>query len=329
MNWGQQNSEAEAHEQLDYATAHGVNFIDTAEMYPIPPEPEKQGTTERDIGSWLAKRGNRDKLVIASKVGASDLIRTRARPEGGRTIYDRANIRAAVEGSLSRLGTNYLDLYQVHWPERRTNFFGLRNVDFVDDTVSTPIEETLSALTELVQEGKIRTVGISNESPWGVSEYLRAARDKKLTPISTIQNQYSLINRTFEIGLSEMCLKEDIGLLAYSPLSGGVLSGKYLGGAKPAGARFTLYTRNSERYNNPHVQTAIEKYVALAREHHLDPSLMALAFCVSRPFMTSTIIGTTSVEQLATDIAAGDTVLPTEVHEGINAIFRAMPDPQS
>lgn len=305
MNWGQQNSEAEAHEQLDYAVAHGVNFIDTAEMYPIPPEQTKQGTTERFIGSWLAKRGKRDDLIIASKVASSNLIGTRPIPAGGRTIYNRDNIRTAVEGSLTRLGTDYLDLYQVHWPERRTNFFGIRNVDFVDETESTPIEETLSALSELVQEGKVRAIGVSNETPWGVAEYLRLSREKNLTRISTIQNQYSLTNRSFEVGLSEMSLREDVGLLAYSPLSGGVLSGKYLGGAKPVGARFTLYTRNSDRYNNPNVQTAVEKYVTLARDNGLDPSAMALAFCVSRPFMTSTIIGTTSVEQVAADIAGG------------------------
>ncbi len=209
--------------------------------------------------------------MIASKVAASHLIGTREHPPEGNTVYDRANIRAAVEGSLSRLGTDYLDLYQVHWPERRTNFFGVRNVDFIDETISTPIEETLGALTELVKEGKVRAIGVSNETPWGVNEYLRLAREQGLARISTIQNQYSLINRSFEIGLSEVCLREDVGLLAYSPLSGGVLSGKYLGGAKPAGARFTLFTRNSERYNNPHVQEAIAAYVQLARDNNLDP----------------------------------------------------------
>lgn len=328
MNWGQQNSESEAHAQLDYATTHDVNFIDTAEMYPIPPEPEKQGMTELYLGSWLKKRGKRDDLVLASKVAASDLIRTRERPNGGRTLYDRQNIRAAIEGSLSRLGTDYIDLYQVHWPERATNNFGVRAYPGSTGLgTSTSIEETLVALTELVQEGKVRAIGVSNETPWGIMEYLRASREKGLARIATIQNQYSLLNRTFEIGLSEIALKENIGLLAYSPLSAGVLSGKYLEGARPEGARFTLYTRNSERYNSVRVQPVIKRYVELAEQHGLSPVSLALAFAVARPFMTSVIIGTTSLEQLSIDVAAGDLVLPTDLQEGIDAIYREFPDP--
>lgn len=327
MNWGQQNTEAEAHEQLDYATSHGVNFIDTAEMYPIPPDPEKQGTTERYLGSWLKKCGKRDDLVIASKVAASDLIRTRARPEDGRTIYNRANIRAAVEGSLERLGTDYLDLYQVHWPERKANFFGIRNYDFAEADTSTPIEETLSALTELVKEGKVRAVGVSNETAWGVSEYLRLARERGLVRIATIQNQYSLLNRTFEIGLSEIALKEQVGLLPYSPLSMGVLSGKYLGGARPEGARFTLFERNSDRYNSDRVQSTIERYVEIAKKHGLDPSAMAIAFTAYRPFTTSTIIGATSLKQLEIDIAAGERPLALEVLDDIADAYKTYPDP--
>lgn len=191
MTWGKQNTEAEAHQQLSCGVAMGVNFIDTAEMYPIPPEPALQGTTERIVGSWLKERGKRDDLVIASKVGASDIIRTRA-IRGTRTVYDRQNIREAIEGTLERLGTDYLDLYQIHWPERKTNFFGIRNVDFVDTSEWTPLEETLEAMTELVKEGKVRAIGVSNETPWGVSEYLRLSREQNLARISTIQNQYSL-----------------------------------------------------------------------------------------------------------------------------------------
>ncbi len=327
MTWGQQNTEADAHAQLEYATSHGVNFIDTAEMYPIPPDPLKQGTTERYLGSWLKKRGKRDDLILASKVAASDLIRTRDHPEGGRTVYDRANIRAAVEGSLQRIGTDYLDLYQVHWPERKTNFFGVRNYDSIDAETSTPIEETLSALTELVTEGKVRAIGVSNESAWGVSEYLRLARERSLARISTIQNQYSLLNRTFEIGLSEIALKERVGLLAYSPLSMGVLSGKYLNGARPVGARFTLYERNRERYNNERVQPVIARYVAIAQKYGIDPSLMAIAFAAERPFTTSVLVGATTVEQLATNIAAGDFSLPRETREDIAETYTAFPDP--
>ncbi len=327
MNWGQQNTEADAHAQLDYATSRGVNFIDTAEMYPIPPDPEKQGMTEHYLGSWLKKRGKRDDLVIASKVAASDLIRTRPHPESGRTIYDRANIRAAVEGSLERIGTEYLDLYQVHWPERKANFFGIRNYEFTDPDVSTPIGETLAALTELIQEGKVRAIGVSNETAWGVSEYLRLARERGFARIATIQNQYSLLNRTFEIGLSEIALKERVGLLAYSPLSMGVLSGKYLGGARPAGARFTVFERNRERYNNERVQPVIGRYVGIAQKHGLDPAYLAIAFAAHRPFTTSAIIGATSVEQLAVDVAAGEAPLPSEVLVDIAEAYQAFPDP--
>lgn len=329
MTWGQQNSEAEAHEQLDYATSNGVNFIDTAEIYPIPPEPEKQGTTERYLGSWIKKSGKRDSIVLASKVTTSDLIRTRACPAGGRTIYDRENIRAAIEGSLERLQTDHLDLYQVHRPERKVNNFGVRNFETLDTEATTPIEETLEALTELVKEGKVRAIGISNETPWGTMEYIRASRDKGLARISTIQNQYSLLNRSFEIGLSEVALQEHVGLLAWSPLSAGVLTGKYLGGARPDGARFTLFSRNADRYNTASLQPVIAAYVDLAKRFNMDPATLALSFAVSRPFMTSVIIGATSLEQLKTDIDAGSVTLTQEHIAGIDAIYRQYPDVQA
>jgi aryl-alcohol dehydrogenase-like predicted oxidoreductase len=327
MNWGQQNTEREAHDQLDYATHHGVNFIDTSEIYPIPPEPEKQGGTELYLGSWLRKRGNRDDLVIASKVSPSNIIRTRRLSADGIPRLDRGAIRDAIEGTLTRLGLEYLDLYQVHWPERKTNFFGLRGYPPGEADRATPIEETLDALAELVQEGKVRRIGVSNETAWGISEYQRIAREKKKPQIATIQNQYSLLNRTFEIGLAEFALREHIGLLAYSPLSMGVLTGKYLNGAKPAGARFTLFMRNEARYNPPHAQTAISRYVEIAQKHGLDPAAMAIAFVTSRPFTTSTIVGATSVAQLAADIAAGDLVLSSDVLADIENIYREIPDP--
>ncbi len=327
MNWGQQNTEEDAYAQLDYAVEHGVNFIDTAEAYPIPPDPEKQGTTERYLGNWLKKRGKRDDLIIASKVAGifqKSIIKQRDASAG----YTRQNIRAAVDGSLERLGLEYLDLYQVHVPDRKANYFGIRGFENMVEEDVPSIEETLAALNELVGEGKVRAVGISNETPWGVSEYLRAAREKGYMRIATIQNQYSLINRTFEIGLSEICLRENIGLLSYSPLSGGVLSGKYLNGAKPEGARFTLFSRNSGRYNNPRVQEAVRRYVELAKKHDLDPSVMALAFVTSRLFTTSTVIGATTLEQLKTDVAAGDIKLPNEVMEEIRDIYTELPDVQ-
>lgn len=328
MNWGQQNTEAEAHEQLDYAISQGVNFIDTAEMYPIPPDPEKQGTTERFVGSWLQKRKNRDKLIIASKVAASNLIRTRP-VNGARTTYDKANIQAAIEGTLERLQTDHIDIYQIHWPERSTNFFGVRGVEKLADEHPTPIEETLEALAEIVQSGKVRYIGVSNETPWGLSEYLRLAKERGLPRIVTIQNQYSLLNRTFEIGLSEFCLRENVGLLAYSPLGGGVLSGKYLGGARPENARHILFERNRGRYNSPWHQEAIEAYVNIAKKHGLDPAQMALSFVNDRAFTAANIIGTTSLEQAKADIASIDLTLSPEVMAEIAEIYKVMPDPQA
>lgn len=328
MNYGQQCSEPDAHEQLDYAVSQGVNFLDTAELYPVPPDKTKQGTTERYIGTWLKKRGNRDDLVIATKVAASTFITTRE-TWGARAKYDKKNIQDAIDGSLERLQTDYVDIYQVHWPERDMNMFGVRGVEALpepDD--STPIEETLEALSEIVKSGKVRYIGISNENPWGMNEYLRLAREKGLPRVVTIQNQYSLMNRTFEIGLSEICLRENVGLLAYSPLSFGVLSGKYLGGKKPAGARFTLWDRSSERYNPPQVQPGIAAYVELAQKHGLIPAQMAISFVNDRPFVTSNIIGATTMEQLKEDIATADMRLSGDVMTGIAEIYKVKPDLQ-
>ncbi len=328
MNWGQQNTEQDAHDQLDYAVAHDVNFIDTAEVYPVPPEAERQGRTESYLGSWLKKTGKRKDLILASKVSPSDVIRTRSYA-GDFPRLDRKNILAAIDGSLTRLNTDYLDLYQVHWPERKTNFFGVRGVESIssDDAAVTTIEETLSALAEVVKSGKARYIGVSNETPWGLTEYLRLAKEKGLPRIITTQNQYSLTNRTFEIGLSEICLRENVGLLAYSPLSMGVLSGKYLDGARPVGARFTLFERNGTRYNPPNTQEAVRKYVALARANNLDPATLALAFVNGRSFVTSNIIGATSVEQLAIDIASADVELSADIMNEITAIYATYPDP--
>ncbi len=327
MNWGQQNTENEAHEQLDYAISKGVNFIDTAEIYPVPPEHKKQGLTEEYIGSWLKRHGRRDTLVLASKVAPSSIMRTRAPSADGQSHLDRTSIREAINGTLLRLGTDYLDLYQIHWPEREANFFGARGYAHNPEDVSTSIEETLDALTELIREGKTRLIGISNETPWGVSEYLRASREKGLAHISTIQNQYSLINRTFEIGLGEFAAREKIGLLAYAPLSMGVLTGKYLDGALPPGARFSLFARNRDRYNPVAAQAAVLRYVQIAKKHDLDPATMAIAFVLSRPFVTSTIVGATSSLHLRANIAATDLVLSPEVLAEIDDVHSMYPDP--
>jgi len=325
MNFGQQNSEADAHKQLSYAVdERGYYFIDTAEMYPVPPETAKQGRTETYIGNWLKKHGKRDDLVIATKVGAGNFIGTR--DAGPVPHYDRKSIREAVEGSLSRLQTDYIDLYQVHFPERKTNFFGIRGYTHAQVGDSTPIEETLSALAELVTEGKIRYIGISNETPWGVAEYLRLSREKSLPKVVTIQNQYSLLNRTFEIGLAEMAIKEQVSLLPYSPLNMGVLSGKYLDDAKPAGARFTVYERNVHRYNPPRAQEAVKRYIRVADENGLDPAQMALAFAISRDFVGSVIIGATKLEQLKSDLDSSKLVLSDKVLAQIEDVHAEFPD---
>ncbi len=328
MNWGQQNTESDAHEQLDYAVANGINFIDTAEVYPIPPDPEKQGTTERYIGTWLKKSGKRDGLIIASKVGGlfqSRMIKTRDASKG----LTRENIKQAIDGTLVRLQIDHIDLYQVHVPDRTSNYFGKRGFESVTDEQVPSIEETLEGLADIVKSGKVRYIGVSNETPWGTAEYLRLSREKGLPRIVTIQNQYDLTNRTFEIGLSEICLRDGVGLLPYSSLGGGALSGKYLGGARPAGARHTLYERNRERYNGSHVQGGIQAYVDLAKKHGLDPAQMALAFTNDRPFVSSNIIGCTSMEQLKTDIASADMKLSPAVMADIADIYKRIPDPHA
>jgi aryl-alcohol dehydrogenase-like predicted oxidoreductase len=324
MTWGKQNTEAEAHAQLDAALAAGVNFIDTAELYPVPPEGETYSLTEQYLGSWLAARGNRDQVVLATKVaGRSDWL---PHIRGGNAILDRANIEAAVHGSLQRLRTDYIDLYQLHWPDRHTNFFGALDYRHDPDEDTVPIEETLRVLGDLVDAGKVRYIGLSNETPWGVMKFLQLAEQLNLPRVVSIQNPYSLLNRSYEIGLAEVSHREDCGLLAYSPLGFGVLSGKYLGGARPASARLTLFERFS-RYSNPRAERATAAYVALARAHGLDPAQMALAYVTSRPFLTSTIMGATSLEQLHNNLASSQLQLPPELLTEIEAIHQDNPNP--
>ncbi len=326
MTFGEQNSEADAHAQLDMALDYGVNFIDTAELYAVPPRAETQGLTERYIGSWLKQRGGRDQLVIASKVaGPADWA---AHIRGGPRLNAR-HIEQAVEGSLKRLQTDYIDLYQVHWPERPTNFFGElgwrpdANARVVDPV---PIEETLTALDRLVQAGKVRAIGVSNETPWGVHEYLRLSEMKGLARIASIQNPYSLLNRSFEVGLAEMAVAEEVPLLAYSPLAFGVLTGKYLHHAHPDGARITLFPHYT-RYSSPQAQAATECYVQLARQLGLSPAQMALAFVRQQPFVASTIIGATTLEQLRENLKSVTVTLDDEVLASIELIHRNYPYP--
>jgi aryl-alcohol dehydrogenase-like predicted oxidoreductase len=327
MTWGEQNTPAEASEQLDYALEQGVNFIDVAEMYPVAPKPETQGLSEDYIGQWLSKSGKRDKVVLATKVtGRGDSNPGTAHIRGGPRL-SREHIHQAIDGSLKRLQTDYVDLYQVHWPERKTNFFGeLGYKHGGDDGVS--IEETLSALGELVDQGKVRHIGISNETPWGMMEYLRLAKEKNLPRIATIQNPYNFLCRTFDIGLAEITMREKVSLLAYSPLAFGVLSGKYIGGKKPAGSRLELFDRFI-RYGNPYAEAATEAYFELAKKHGLEADQMALSFVNDREFMTSNIIGATTMEQLKRNIASVDITLSEEVLEEIEAIHHKyrMPSP--
>lgn len=322
MTWGEQNTESQAHEQLDYALAQGVNFIDAAEMYPVPPRAETQGRTEQYLGSWLKRGGNRGKVLVATKVtGPAEFPWIRGGPRPS-----RRHILAAIDSSLARLQTDYVDLYQVHWPDRNTNYFGRLGYEQKDDRDAVAIEETLEALAGLVKAGKARHIGISNETPWGVQEYLRLAREKNWPRIASIQNPYSLLNRSFEVGLAEFAHRERVGLLAYSPLGFGTLSGKYLDGARPKDGRLTLFSR-FQRYNGSFVERAVRAYVELARRHGLDPAQMALAYTYARPFVCAVLVGATTMEQLRSNIGASMLMLAPEVLEGIEKIHREFPYP--
>jgi aryl-alcohol dehydrogenase-like predicted oxidoreductase len=328
MTWGSQNSEAEAHAQMDYALERGVNFWDTAEMYASPPNPETQGSTERHIGSWLKKTGKRDQIVLASKVagrGSAFGGLTWMRGDGSPTRHTRAQIDEAVENSLKRLNTDYLDLYQLHWPDRPVRVFGGQTFKDYEQDYET-FGDILEALDAHVKKGTLRAIGVSNEFPWGVMRFLAEAESKGLPRIASIQNAYHLANRTFEYGLAEIAMREQVGLLAYSPLAQGALTGKYLDGALPPGSRKALYNR-MQRYEGPGAEAAIRSYVELARQHGLDPATLALKFCDSRPFVTSTIIGATSMDQLKIAIDAFDLTWTDELEKAVNALHAAQPNP--
>jgi aryl-alcohol dehydrogenase-like predicted oxidoreductase len=324
MTWGEQNSEADGFAQMDLALSSGIDFFDTAEMYAVPPTAKSYGTTETIIGNWFrARPGVRQRIVLASKVSGRGAFTGHVR---GGSRLNRAQILEAIDGSLRRLQTDYLDLYQVHWPERTTNFFGTLGYRHVDEPDVVPLEETLEALGEIVKAGKARHVGLSNETAWGAMLYLRLAETRALPRPVSIQNPYNLLNRSFEVGLAEVAHREQLGLLAYSPLAFGTLSGKYLNGAEPPGARITRWKRFG-RYMNPQAQKATAQYVALAREHGWSPAQMALAFVNEQPFVTANIIGATSLEQLRENIAASELTLTPELRTAIDAIHTAQPNP--
>ena len=326
MTYGEQNTEAEGHEQIDYALDHGVNLLDTAEMYSVPPHQETYGSTERIIGTWLKKSGKRHKVVLCTKVAGPTQVLELDYVRGGNNVLDRKNINAAVEASLQRLQTDYIDLYQLHWPGRSTNFFGQLGYQHAENEKTVPIEETLEALTDLVRAGKIRHAGLSNETPWGVYRFLRAAEQRGLARVVSIQNPYNLLNRSFEIGLSEMAIRENIGLLAYSPLAFGVLTGKFLNGARPPEARVVRWARFA-RYNGEIADRTATAYVDIARRHGLDPAQMALAFVNRQRFVASNLIGATTMTQLKTNLGSAEIRLSQEVLDAIEAVHRAQPNP--
>jgi aryl-alcohol dehydrogenase-like predicted oxidoreductase len=317
MTWGTQNTEKEGHEQMDYALDRGVNFIDAAEMYPTPYSEATHGDTERIIGTWLASRGTRDKVVLATKaLGPGNLFQN---VRGG-PRFTKRQLEDAVNASLSRLQTETIDLYQLHWPERRANYFGKLGYDFQDDGTWTALEDTLAALDDLVQAGKIQHTGVSNETPWGLMRYLALAEQGKGPRMAAIQNPYSLLNRSFEAGNAEVAIREDCGLLAYAPLGAGTLTGKYMDGW-PKDARLTLYPNNT-RYRKPQGEKAVAAYVDLAKRYGLDPAQMAIAYVLSRPFTTSAIIGATKMDQLKANIDAKDVTLSEEVLSEIEEIHK-------
>ena len=327
MTWGEQNTEAEAHEQIDYALSRGVNLLDTAEMYPVPPKAETQGRTETYIGNWLTKTGRRKDIILASKVaGAATDPKRPSHLRSGKIHLDRQNMTEALDASLKRLQTDYLDLYQLHWPDRTTTTFGRTQYPWKEDAYTVPIEETLEVLADFIKAGKVRHVGVSNETPWGVAQFLKFAEARNLPKIATIQNPYSLLNRTYENGLSEFSHLDGIGLLPYSPLAMGMLSGKYLNGARPEGARLTLFSRFS-RYSNPQAESATAEYVQLARDHGLSPATLALAFVNQQPFVSSNLIGATNLTQLKENIDSAEVELSQEVLDGIQAIHLRFPNP--
>ncbi|SDG39568.1 aldo/keto reductase [Roseospirillum parvum] len=318
MTFGEQNSQDEAFAQLDMARDAGINFIDAAELYPISPKAETQGRTEEIIGNWLKSRGRPDDWVIATKVvGPSPAMPWFRGPDHS---LGRADIEAAVDASLRRLGVEAIDLYYLHWPARQTNTFGRLGYTPGDDADAVPLADSLAVLGELVRAGKIRHVALSNETPWGLMTALKLAEQSGLPRPACIQNPYSLVNRSFEVGLAEIACREAVGLAAYSPLAGGVLSGKYLDGGQPPGARLTLWPGRYGRYTKPAGVAATRDYVGLARRHGLDPCAMALAYVMSRPFVTSAIAGATSTDQLAGHLAACELTLPEEVLAGIEDI---------
>lgn len=322
MTFGEQNTEADAHAQLDLAISRGVNFIDTAEMYPVAPRAETVHRTESYIGTWL-KHQQRDKLVVATKIAGPARGFTWIR---GTPRINREHLISAIDGSLRRLQTDYVDLYQIHWPDRYVPMFGATSYDVTQERDSTPIAEQLQVLAELVKAGKIRHIGLSNETPWGVSEFVRCAEQLGLPRIASVQNAYHLLNRTFESGLAETCHHANVGLLAYSPLAFGWLTGKYINDPG-ANGRITLFPGFGQRYNKPNVPPATMEYMRIALEAGLTPAKMALAFARTRWFTSSILLGATTLEQLKENLDSAEITISAEVIENIESIHKRYPNP--
>lgn len=321
MTFGEQNTQEEAFAQMDAATAGGINFFDTAEMYPVPARAETYARTEEIIGAWVKQRGRRDEVVLATKICGPSARHYNSPPalawiRGGNTRHNREHITAALEASLRRLNTDYVDLYQLHWPDRNANIFGTANYRHDQEELITPLLETLTALGEMVQQGKVRHIGLSNETPWGLSQCLHLAETAGVPRVVSVQNPYHLLNRTYEIGMAEISVREQCGLLPYSPLAFGVLSGKYLNGALPENSRLKLYPV-FKRYMTDKAHAATADYAALAAARGLNLAQLAIAFTVQQPFVTSSIIGATTLEQLHSNIAAAALHIDDDLHQAL------------
>ena len=324
MTWGEQNTQEEGFMQMDYALDQGINFFDTAELYAIPPKKETFGKTEEIIGNWFKLKKNREKVILATKIAGPGLSWIR----GGKNQFDKKNINLALEGSLKRLQTDYIDLFQLHWPERSTNYFGKLGYDHNDKKEEwNSFEEVLNSLNSLIKSGKVRYVGLSNETSWGLAKFLEISNSKNLPRMMSVQNPYNLLNRTYEIGLAEISIREKSGLLAYSPLASGILSGKYRNGALPDGSRMKLFSDRFPRYKTANANNAVEKYYKIARDFDINLAQMCLKFCEIQKFMTSVIIGATTMEQLKTDVESVNVKLNSEILKKINDVHRIIPNP--
>ena len=324
MTWGEQNSQEESFEQMDYALDQGINFFDAAEMYPSPCRKEPYGETEKVIGNWLSKRKNRDKIILASKISGPGMSYIR----GGGPQFSKENFSLAIENSLKRLKTDYIDLYQLHWPERKTNFFGKLGYEHKDNSNEwNDFEKILTDLEKFIKQGKIRYIGLSNETPWGLSKFLEVSKLKSLPKMMSVQNAYNLLCRTYEIGIAEISIREESGLLAYSPLAGGFLTGKYLNNNLPENSRQKLFSNYYTRYSKPHASLVIDKYSDISKKFGLNFAQMSIKFCEIQPFMTSVIIGATTMEQLKINIESVNVNLSDEIIKDINNIQKLYPNP--